>query len=38
MVTRILWSGAKTLCTAGDILTDIARTTDEHPRDKPRVA
>jgi len=38
MVRPVLWSRAKTLGretlrTVGDILTDIARSTDEHPRD-----
>jgi len=38
MVRPVLWSGAKTLGretlrTGGDNLTDIARSTDEHPRD-----
>jgi len=38
MVRTVLWSGAKilgrkTLRTGGDILTDIVRSTNEHPRD-----
>ena len=38
MVRPVLWSGAKTLVretlrTGGDILTDIARSTDENPQD-----
>jgi len=38
MVRPVLWSGAKTLGretlrTGGDILTDIARSTDENPHD-----
>jgi len=38
MVRPVLWSGTKTLGretlrTGGDILTDIARSTDEDPQD-----